>query len=368
MIVVVTTTLIAILLAYLSAIPRFRKLKLFEISFFLLTFIGCIHYNYGTDYSAYYYSFLEMSKNDKVFELVKNGYYKEPGWALLNYIFSKPYGFFWIVAILNIIQNYIYYRFIHDNVNPTRRWKSLSLYLFLTNFYVLNFSMKRQGFAIALCLAAGMYAVKKRWMPAVIIVMIASTFHLSALIFLPFIFFWLLPFKKGSIYAITFFVISVILFLVKDSTTKIFMLLINNVSSITVYLDYTNTIEGWGNTLGVGFLLNSVLYLVFFLFIINRFDEFTLNQKLFLLYSCIAFLIIPFQIIVTSIVGRIGTYFSVYQIVMVPIIYSKIKNKLVKYTVAIIYIFMMFIGYYRFFFNSWSAEAYSKFHTIFEVL
>ncbi|MHB8129182.1 MAG: EpsG family protein [Mobilitalea sp.] len=368
MLVVVSTSLLAILLTYLSAIPKYRKLKLFILAFLLVTFIACIQYNYGNDYSSYYYRFLEMSQNERVFELIRNGYYNEPGWALLNYIFPKPYGFFWIVAILNIIQNYIYYRFIRDNVDLPRRWISLSLYLLLTNFYVLNFSMKRQGFTIALCLAAGMYAGKKKWITAVIIVLIASTVHLSALVFLPFIFLCFLSFRKGHIYAVIFLVTSVVLFLFKNSTIKIFMLLLDNVSSFSSYLDYTNTIEGWGNTLGIGFLLNAVLYVVFFFFIIKRFDEFTFEQKLFMIYSCVAFLVIPFQITVSGIMGRIGTYFSVYQIAMVPIVYSKIKNILIRYMVAIIFIFMMFVGYYGFFFTSWSAISYSTFHTIFEVL
>ena len=355
------------MLAYMSAIPKFKKLKLFELSFFLVTFISCIHYNYGTDYATYYYSFLELSHNDRVLEYIRNGYYNEPGWVFLNYIFPKPYGFFGIVAILNAIQNYIYYRFIRENIYSKKRWVSLSLYLFLTNFYVLNFSMKRQGFAIALCLASGMYTGEKKWIPAVIVVLLASTFHLSALIFLPFIFLGFLPLKKGHIYAITFFAASSVLFLVKNSTTKVFTLLLDNASSMRIYLDYSNTIESWGNTLGIGFILNSVLYLVLFFTISKNFEEFPFKQKLFLLYSCVPFLIIPFQITITGIMGRLGTYFAVYQIVMVPIIYSKLKNVLVRYVVTIIYIFMMFVGYYRFFFNSWSASAYSTFHTIFEV-
>ena len=368
MIVVFSTSVIAIILAYLSGTAKFSKLKLFELAFALITFIACIHYNYGTDYAKYYYMFTTMSQNPHTIDLIKSGYYKEPIWAYLNYLLPRPYGFLWIVAAFNLIQNYIYYRFISENMEERKRWISLALYLFLTNFYVLNFSMIRQGFTVALCLAAGMYATKKKWIPAVAIVLLASMVHLSALVFLPFIFMCFLPIKKGHIYSIVFLGASVVLFLFQDIVNKIFSLFSDNFSSISSYLVYTETMTGWGNTLGFGFLLSAITYVVFFYFMSKRFEEFEYKQKLFIVFSCVAFCVIPFQMNVTSIFGRIGTYFSVYQICTVPLVYSKIKEPVIRYTISFIFVFMMIVGYYRFFFTSWSATGYETYHSIFDLL
>lgn len=67
--------------------------------------------------------------------------------------------------------------------------------------------------------------------------------------------------------------------------------------------------------------------------------------------------------------SRMEYYFLAFQVVTVPIVYGKIRDKTIRLGVSAIYIFLLFIGYYRFFFvTEWSSTTFKYFHTIFDVL
>ena len=86
MIVVITTSIVATVMVLLG---KFHKPLLWmKIGFIFVTFIGCIHYNFGNDYISYYYiweSIRGLSLNDIM--LVNNTYYDyndvEIGWKII---------------------------------------------------------------------------------------------------------------------------------------------------------------------------------------------------------------------------------------------------------------------------------------------
>ena len=136
MFVVVSTSFIAILLAYLS---RYKDCKKgLEWGFVIVTFIACIHYNYGNDYENYIALWQDI-RVQNFQQLFSYGFKVEPGWVFLNRLFGFEGGFYFLVAILSIIQNYIYYRFIKEFVPRNWYWLAMLLYLCDTSLYVLNF-------------------------------------------------------------------------------------------------------------------------------------------------------------------------------------------------------------------------------------
>ena len=196
MFVVTFCSLIALLLTYMESIGRIRNGMKF--GFMLVTFVGVIHYDNGNDYMAYYNLYNDIVNSQFSWSNLINGYiYKELGWALINYLFKYLGGFFMMVAVLNIIQNTIYYKFIKKNVGRTWWPMAVFIYLFSTNFYLLNFSMMRQGLVIAIFVGLWGYIKEKRWMIALGGLLCAYLIHSSALILLPFAFLGYLPFKKG---------------------------------------------------------------------------------------------------------------------------------------------------------------------------
>ena len=53
MLIVLSISIIAVMLTYLSSNRRYRQLKLFQLGFLLVTILQVIHYDYGNDYMGY---------------------------------------------------------------------------------------------------------------------------------------------------------------------------------------------------------------------------------------------------------------------------------------------------------------------------
>lgn len=368
MFVVIFSSLLAIFLSYLSQFKKYDRLHYFELAFGLLTFLACIHFDYGTDYSGYYYKFLHDYNDSSLTGLLDNAE-KEPLWAFLNWIFPKPYGFFTLVALISVIQNYCYYSLIKYHVPKRCRWISMALYVGITSFYLLNFSMIRQGFTVSLIVLSGIYLGQRKWIKAVIIILVASTIHLSSLCMLPFVAVSFLPLKNGKFVALSLFVLIVALFITKGLVGDIFTAFTETESTLSQYSLYQERVAAEDDSLGMGFLLNSVLYVVFFYFILKHYNEFTFTERFFLLLSCVPLCLTPFQMEISGLIGRLGLYFSAFQIVTIPITYSRIKVPLFKFCAVFIYSFMLLRAYYVFFMDSWATDSYcAPFKTIFSVI
>ena len=209
MYIVIFSSLFALLLTLLDSKGSVNKGM--KWGFFIITFLGCVHYNYGNDYIEYHkiYNTIVSTKFDWGY-LISGYIYKEPGWAVLCYLFKHIGGFFMMVAVLNIIQNAIVYKVIKNNVS--KYWWPLAVfvYLFSTSFYLLNFSMMRQGLAICLFLGAWEAIKNKRFFLTLLMLLIASTIHTSALILLPVALTCFVNIKKGRIAIIIFLFINLV--------------------------------------------------------------------------------------------------------------------------------------------------------------
>lgn len=111
MIVLIIASIIALLCVYLK--QRKKYVYGLEAAFIITTILAAIHYDFGPDYMVYYNFFnnwtrdVELSFNLSDMQEV----FKDPGWVILCLLF-KPIGFFGMVAVLSVVQNYIYYSFI----------------------------------------------------------------------------------------------------------------------------------------------------------------------------------------------------------------------------------------------------------------
>ncbi len=373
MVVVISVSILAVVLTYLSSRSKRNQRSLFVLAFFLVTILQVIHYDYGTDYMGYLGDHMLYNKSwDELLYLrrIRHGAFKDMGWVLIQMLFPGKYGFFLFVGIISIIQNYIYYVLIRDYVVLSDRWKAMTIYLFMTNYYILNFSGIRQGFAVALCIGAILLALKGKLWVAIAIALLAASIHISSIVFLPFLFLSKLKLRRGRLFAVFFTAVAAALYLsttlLGDIYTKIiglFPLLSRN------YGHYIKMMSAAGGSLGFGFLMNSIMYIIIIYFIYKRFEEFTQEQKIFMMLICVSFLLIPFSTHLSGIISRLGTYFTVFEIVAVPLVYSKIRNKIARTGAGAVYVFMMMYSYYEFFFVSeWSSESYATFKTIFSAI
>lgn len=368
MFVVITISIISFILACLSSRKDAKSDQCLKIAFVLLTSIQCIQYHYGTDYEGYYFNYLH-DYNGNVINLIKQGYFKEPLWAFLNWALPKPYGFFVLVSFFALIQNRIYYIFIKNNVEVRYRWLAMFIYIFTTSYYLLNFSMLRQGFAIALVIFAGLKACEDKRVMAFTLVIIAALIHNSAIIFLPALLFAFYEVKYMRILVLLYVAFAYALFLSKDLIETGFLVFAEDDNQLSQYSLYASRIEAVDTGLGMGFILNSLVYIIMLWCLLRHSDQLTKSQKFFLMAASVSICFTPLQLTISGIAGRLGYYFSAFQIAAVPIAYSMLKPKKLRLMAMFILVFMTFNSY-RNFYNSEDAKlSYVKpYRTIFSVL
>ncbi len=367
MYVVISCSILAVLFTYLES-KNILKKGMF-LGFCIVTFLGAIHYEYGSDYMAYVEIYEDIINQDfRWVDLIEGELFKEPGWALLNYMF-KPFGengFFIMVALLNILQNVIYYKIIRKYL-PIEDWTfGTFIYLFTTTLYLLNFSMMRQGLTVAIFLAICPLIEQRKVLKALLIVLLASTIHSSALIFIPFVFVGYIPMGKYSGIGITgiYILVFALLLISKDFINTI---LSTAISFSDTFQDYADT---YGDnevtaTFRLGFLLKTIPVILSFVFI-NSADSDETKKRIVLISSFGILVDITTQII--PLLSRVTIYFMAYSVIAMPMVYKKIKPYILKIILSTLYVFLNVYVYYTFFTSPTWIDSYSEFHTICSVL
>lgn len=359
MFIVVSCSLIAILLTYLNSIDRLKN-GMF-IGFCLVTFLAIIHYDYGNDYMSYYSVYWEISNFDSISQVLNMEVYREHGWSVLNYIFRYFGGFFGLVAVISLFEGIVYYKAIKRYL-PKNLWVlGVFLYLIRTSFYLLNFSMLRQGLAISVFLALWPWIEKKKWIPCLIIMYLASTIHSSALILIPFCFWGFLPVKNTRIIA---YLLLALLIALSFSSSLLIAVSDTVLEASESFEQYTLTYGkgGTGFQFGVGVLIYMIPTIVTWYYLAYRAQ--TEECKRMAALSMVGTLITPFTSILPM-VGRMGFYFTVYSIFVLPLAYMSIKNKALRVSLLSLYCLIVTYDYYVFFTSDVFSERYQTFHTIF---
>ena len=365
MYVVIFSSLLALFLTYLES-KRGLKNGM-KYGFMLVTFIAMIHYNYGNDYESYYSAYNQVvSTPFNISAIMQGEVYREPGWALLCYLFEYLGGFFGMVAILNVIQNVIYYRAIEKYV-PKNYWVySVFLYLFTINFYVMNFSMMRQGLTVALFFAMWPLLRDKKFWLTIPMIYALSLVHSSALILYPFAFIGFIPSGRRTTVSIAFLMVVLWLLLLTNGplVQVLFEQIVGFDEAFESMAQRYESSEGAG-----GFGLGAFIYLTpFFTLLYFLFKDKASSEEIHIMaiLSLLHVVVAPFNNII-HLVGRMAIYFNTFSIICYPIAYSLIPNKPLRYCFAALLAFIIGYDYYLFFFgDGW--EAFKEFHTIFEVL
>lgn len=362
MIIVIFCSIICLWFTYLDVCGSKRNGMLW--GFIIITLLGCIHYDYGNDYMSYYSVSQQVASLPFNFQQIMDGdVYREPGWALICYLFKPIGGFFVMVSVLNIIQNYCVYTFIKDSV--AKQWWTLSVfnYLFITSFYLMNFSMMRQGFVVCVFLGLWTLIKKKKWIIPLIVLIACSFVHSSSKILIPFAFIGFLPSFKGKVYCI--FYSSLLLFLWIGSTyVSSLMNYVMTMDDMAEYERYSSDTTSFN--VGLGIIIQLLPLFVALWYYIK--DEHKNDTQLQLVsIACLSFAITPFTLIMPA-VGRLAIYFNIYSLGAMPITYSAIRSKNVRAVLLGLFIIVTTYDYIIFFSNPVFTKSYSEFNTIFSVL
>ncbi len=364
MLVTTTVSIIAIIFAYISQFKS--KGKFFEIGFLLLTIIAAIQYGYGTDYLSYYELWEVRYGSRDVKDLLENFFnqtdWTEPGWMVLNALFGFKNGFFVLVALISVVENYIYYRLIKDYVPVKWRWFAVFLYVGMDSLYLLNFSMLRQGLCVALFVGAVLLMNKKKLLPAIAVIIFALTIHLSSAVCVPFIALYFLPLKRSKIVAIMLLLFTFIIFVFKDVVIS-GLKMVYALEELGKYSGYSSkTLSGVGLGYVIKMIPNIVILYVLFT------DK--LKSKELNVIALLAFcdmLITPLQFYGADMAGRLGVYFIAFKVAAIPLVYSIIKDKGLRLALVLIMIFITSYLYIQFF-QGYEGGYQEGYKTIFSVL
>ncbi|OAP71941.1 EpsG family protein [Psychrobacter sp. SHUES1] len=320
-----------ILLVFISLWISVEKAAIHRKSFWiplliLSVFSGIRNYTVGTD-SPNYTKYFRYNLNPYNFSFNENVEY---GYQLFTYILlNLTHNYFWLFFISSLIVVGCYLVSIRKlSVNYT-----LSVFIFITlGTYTFFFNGLRQGIAMALIALATPALISKQLIPFLLIVILASSFHISALVLLPV--YLLLHSKIQNYYK---FLISFLTSMI-GSQLVIGYLAEDNIR----YQGYTQESEKSGGLVTLGFY--SIIMIA--LQIIKYFYKIK-NQKFEILltyYSIGIFLLVPIALVGTNPSGpqRILFYFTWSLALLVPMALKRINNLFI-YILTVIFCLTYFL-------------------------
>lgn len=293
-----------------------RKKYIKIISIILILQSGLRNVAVGADTYAYFLKFEDvkiMSWLDiysSILDFYKFGIGKNPGYLALQKVtqlFTLEYQFFlMIVAVIffSSLGNFIY-------KNTTRLIDVIIAFIIYSVLFFEFFSITgtRQTLVTAATLLGFEFVKKRKLVPFVIIILLASTIHKSVLIFLPFYFIA----NNGK--AKFFYILALILFP---------FFLIRRIL-ISDYLKVLSGYENYESYEGAGTFTFTILFLLISLVAILRSKIIFKNNSLAKYYYnafALALLLIPLTWVNPSAM-RVVQYFSIFILLFIPeIIYS----------------------------------------------
>lgn len=296
-------------MAFTIYIPNFErelKDKLFlSVSFLILTAVSAFRgIDVGTDTKNYMDIFRRYVLN-------VSDPHSEPGFALLNqlisYITDSPQS---IIIVSSILINLGFMHFIYHN--SKNAW--LSVYIYITLFYYFfSFNLVRQFIAISVVLFAWNSLKQGKIIRFILLVLLASTFHTTALISLLLIFVYL---GRKNTKLIPFIMLATAIAIFGTNTFMNFI--------VTLFPRYITYIESSDQSTG-GIMPIFLYFMIFIALYLTREKK---NQEHNVMLSIAA---ITAALSVLNyfhfLFYRPAFFFNVFAIILIPFIATRFKGK-----------------------------------------
>ena len=334
----------------------------FWVSMSILTIFCAIRWNWGSDMPVYAQFFdlygLENVKFYNVVNLdVRGDRSSEYGWAMLN-LLCQPIGFFGMIILLSVLEGAIIYWFIKKYVPRGYCTFAVFIYVFNTTLMVLGCSMIRQWLAMCIILIAIHYATKNKFVPFVVLVLLASMFHSSALICI--IMYILKKLKSIKLNSRNILFLSIVIIL----WVYVFGRLLESIaisiitSSFSMYETYLEreTIA----TVGFASLLN-ILVCIICLYSLKTAND---NVKTITWIYAGYMIVLPFTTLI-PLLGRVLYYFDIIGIAVIPNGLKNTTQPILKYGMIVWLLFWYIFTFFTFFNSSVWKPSYMEYNTIF---
>lgn len=283
-----------------------NKKYIFIVSSILIVLLGLRGLSVGIDTINYNNIFnnIKLLSLPQLFELKE-----EYGYSLLQFLVSKVFGNFQylLIIVAAFYIGVVSYHIYKYSENPL-----LSYLLFVVyGFYSFAMSATRQTIAITLVMVAYEFIKEKKLFKFLVVVLLASSFHITALIFLPS--YWFNKFNLNRKTILLFVLIGLIVIAIKGELR----MLINNFARI----EYA-AIETGGDRMYIFMLISTCIGIVFRKPFMAKHD----NNK-YLFYMMLASTIIMPVTQFHPAIMRLYYYYFIFMIIFIPNILRAIKDK-----------------------------------------
>lgn len=294
-------------------------------SIVLLTFIAAFRYQIGWDYDSYVAIFDNVDNYTNIEETLK---------FIIAYL--KDYGFQYqsIFVVYALLTYPILYMALKYN-NKTSFMMSIILFWFIPGLYFNSLSIIRQFAALSICFFSARYIYKKQFIKFFLCLILATSFHYTAIIMLPFYFFAQKDYPRYAHFLAI--VIACVIFQ------------FNIISNLLSYIDFPyaeylftqpQTVN-YGLTLIMEFIIWGTIVLLKNKIIKTKEDKINLNMFTF---YYILFLLTYFS----ESISRITIYFGVFKILVIPNLMNIGKSKSIRLLIGLFILVLYFAIFINF--------------------
>ena len=233
-------------------VRRFNVLLVIGIPSLLYTF----RYGIGTDYFKYVSAF---------YRLQETGFSGRFEWAyvLINLIVGKLNG---NIQMVFLVTSIIMMAFIYCAVKHYAKSLSVGVAMFsyMMMYYQMSFNIVRQSVAMAICLYSIKYIHDRKFLKFLVFILLASGFHISALLLLPFYFFYEILGEKRKKWTRLLFYMIVLLGVINIGSLLI--PIFNRISGLVYYGFY---LDSYTSDFSIGLFSRFIPFLLIGLFLYN---------------------------------------------------------------------------------------------------
>jgi hypothetical protein len=328
-----------------------RKRYIKIISFILILQSGLRNWAVGADTYAYYLRFKDIftiSWTDIYKELV--GFYtlgigKDPGYdvfeKIVQYIIPNYQLFLMLIAVLffTALGSFIY-------KNTSRISDAIFAFVLYSALFYSFFSITgiRQTIATAAALWSYEFLKQKKLMPFLLIIVIASTIHKSALIFIPFYFI------ANYLNPKLFFKLILLIFpLVMAYNSKI--------TSFLIFISESKEYEQYGDYKGAETFTFTLMILIIALLTWWRMGnllKLSGQNRYVITAFALALLFTPLTWVNPNLM-RMVQYFSIFILLLIPMILKSLQFQS-KNSASLLFVLALFLLFALFIKNGWSSQ------------
>ncbi|WP_432692305.1 EpsG family protein [Morganella morganii] len=323
-----TTILVSFIDFFLS--KKIRQLLLIIILPSIVIFLG-FRYKIGVDWLFYYTSYIDSIYNTSI-EFGYNALTQSSNYLGINY-----YTFQFIITTLSILSLLVFFKLF----SPT---PIFCLTIFILNSFIFNVEAIRQIISLSICTISLIYLSKNRIYTSLILVILSSTIHISALVYLTCIIFYLSNYIRNItfILSLIFLVISFFGYSILEFPIYILSEFIDNpfIKKIHWYTLNKSSIITYSL-----FMKLTVILAYYYLFIYNR----NKSQNSNIIFSCLTAMLLSISLvgIYGTIISRIEIYFLPSLFCSISLILISINNTRLKIISISICLFYFSISYVR---------------------